>query len=79
LIRTVTNYVANRANVFVVRFLVDEEGNVEEAKAVSGHPLLREAAVDAAYLARFALTIASGNPVKVSGVYRFVRVRSKVI
>lgn len=59
----------------VVQIVVDEKGIVEKAKAISGHPLLREAAVHAAYEARFAPTRISGRPVKVSGklVYRFAR------
>ena len=70
---------ARVSGVVVVKILVDEKGAVQEAKAVSGHPLLRQAAVDAAYKARFVPTRVSGNPVKVSGtlVYRFVRTRSK--
>jgi TonB family protein len=59
----------------LVYIVVDENGRVETAKAMSGHPLLRSAAVDAARQARFAPTRVSGSPVKVSGtlVYRFVR------
>ena len=72
---------ARVSGVVVVAILVDEKGVVQEAKAVSGHPLLRQAAVDAAYQARFVPTRVSGNPVKVSGklVYRFVRTRSKAV
>jgi len=57
-----------------VRVLVDENGRVISAKAVSGHPLLQEAATDAAYQARFSPTVFEGLPVKVSGVisYNFV-------
>ncbi len=51
-----------------VQILIDAEGNVIEAKAVSGHPLLRQAAEEAARAARFAPTILSGKPVKVRGV-----------
>jgi len=41
--------------------------------AVSGHPLLREAAVEAAKHARLKPTLLSGKPVKVTGtlVYNF--------
>ena len=58
----------------VVQILVDEYGQVISAKAVSGNYLLREEAVRAAYLAQFAPTRLSGQPVKVSGVlsYNFV-------
>jgi TonB family protein len=57
-----------------VQVLIDEEGNVISAKAVSGHPLLRAASVQAAREAKFAPTMLSGQPVKVSGVitYNFV-------
>jgi TonB family protein len=57
-----------------VSVLIDEDGRVENAKAVGGHPLLQAAAVEAAYRARFSPTKLSGNPVKVSGVitYNFV-------
>jgi protein TonB len=54
--------------------LIDENGSVVSASAVSGHPLLRAAAVQAARGARFSPTKLSGQPVKVSGVitYNFV-------
>ncbi|MEQ1763575.1 MAG: energy transducer TonB [Pyrinomonadaceae bacterium] len=57
-----------------VQVLVDEQGNVISASAVSGHPLLRAAAVQAARSAKFAPTMLSGQAVKVSGVvtYNFV-------
>ena len=53
--------------------MIDEEGNVISAESVSGHPLLRSSAVDAARQARFSPTKLSGQPVKVSGVlvYQF--------
>jgi protein TonB len=57
-----------------VQVLIDENGNVVSASAVSGHPLLRGAAAAAARGARFSPTKLSGQPVKVSGVitYNFV-------
>lgn len=57
-----------------VQVLIDEEGNVIEAKAISGHPLLQRAAVEAARGAKFTPTRLSGQPVRVSGVitYNFV-------
>lgn len=51
-----------------VQVLIDESGRVISASAVSGHPLLRSAAVDAARSAKFTPTKLSGTPVKVSGV-----------
>ncbi|HMF56111.1 MAG TPA: TonB family protein [Pyrinomonadaceae bacterium] len=58
----------------IVKVVIDEDGNVISAQALSGHPLLRAAAVDAARHARFAPTQLSGQPVKVSGtiIYNFV-------
>jgi len=51
-----------------VQVVINGCGNVESATAVSGHPLLRNSAVNAARQARFAQTRLSGMPVKVSGV-----------
>jgi TonB family protein len=57
-----------------VRITIDEEGNVVEARAVSGHPLLQPAAVSAARAAKFTSTRLNGEPVRVNGtlVYNFV-------
>ncbi len=57
-----------------VQVTVDLDGKVIEASAVTGHPLLRPAAVAAARNARFAPTLLSGKSVKVTGVltYNFV-------
>ncbi len=57
-----------------VQVLIDENGNVISASAVSGHPLLRASAAQAARLAKFEPTFLEGKPVKVSGVltYTFV-------
>ncbi|MDX6271889.1 MAG: periplasmic protein TonB [Acidobacteriota bacterium] len=54
-----------------VEILVDEQGRVVTAQATSGHPLLRMAAQQAAYQARFTPTSISGQPVKVSGVITY--------
>ncbi len=54
-----------------VQVVVDENGNVMNAHAVSGHPLLQAAAVAAAYQAKFVPTKLSGQPVKVSGVLSY--------
>jgi len=54
-----------------VRIVIDEGGNVIEAQAVSGHPLLRTAAVNAALAAKFNPTRLSGEPVKVSGLLTY--------
>jgi TonB family protein len=57
----------------VVRVVIDESGNVISAAAISGHPLLRAASVEAARAAKFARLV-DGPPVKVSGLltYNFI-------
>jgi TonB family protein len=56
-----------------VQATIDENGDVVSAEAVSGHPLLRSAAVQAARSSKFAVTKLGGQPVKVTGiiVYKF--------
>jgi protein TonB len=65
---------AHASGTVVVQVLIDENGNVVSAHAVSGHPLLQGAAVGAARQAKFSPTKLSGQPVKVTGViqYNFV-------
>ena len=65
---------ARASGTVTVQIVVDESGRVISASAVSGHPLLQQAAVAAARNARFSPTLLSGQPVKVSGVitYNFV-------
>ena len=65
---------AHASGTVVVQVLIDENGNVVSARAVSGHPLLQAVAVAAARGARFSPTKLSGQPVKVTGViqYNFV-------
>ena len=62
------------AGAVSVQVTIDENGDVIAASTVSGHPLLRAAAVEAARMAKFSPTLLDGNPVKVSGVlvYNFV-------
>ncbi|GEM_PF-455459 len=57
-----------------VQVVIDESGNVISASAISGHPLLKAAAVQAANGAKFSPTLLSGQPVKITGtlVYNFV-------
>jgi Ca-activated chloride channel family protein len=61
------------SGVVTVEVLLNEEGKVISARAVDGNTSLRQAAVDAARLARFSPTILSGQPVKVAGfiTYKF--------
>jgi Ca-activated chloride channel family protein len=54
-----------------VEVLIDENGNVTSARAISGHPLLHSAAVQAARQAKFSPTTLSGQPVKVTGVIAY--------
>jgi len=65
---------AHASGTVTVQVTIDESGKVISAKAVGGHPLLQQAAVQAAYGARFTPTQLSGQPVKVTGVitYNFV-------
>jgi TonB family protein len=55
-----------------VQVLIDEQGLVDSAQAVSGHPLLKEASAKAAQQAKFSQTRLSGQPVKVSGIIVYV-------
>lgn len=61
--------------VVLVQVLIDEQGSVVDAKAVSGPQHLHPSAVTAARLARFTPTLLMGEPVKVSGTlsYNFAR------
>ena len=57
-----------------VQILVDEQGKVMTAQALSGNPMLVTAAKEAALRARFTPTILNGQAVKTQGViiYNFV-------
>lgn len=65
---------ANIQGTVAVQIVIDEQGRVITAKATSGPPLLMNAAVQAAYRARFTPTVLTGKPVKVTGsiTYNFV-------
>lgn len=58
---------ARAAGTVVVQITVDESGRVVAANAVSGHPLLQQAAVNAVRGWKFSPTLLSGQPVKVTG------------
>ncbi|MBV9926586.1 MAG: TonB family protein [Acidobacteria bacterium] len=62
---------ASAQGTVTVQVVVDEQGHVTSASAVSGHPLLQRAAVEAARQAQFSPTLLSGQPVKVSGVITY--------
>lgn len=55
----------------VVEVTVDEDGKVISARAISGHPLLKDAAVNAARAWMFTPTTLQGTPVKVIGTITF--------
>jgi TonB family protein len=57
-----------------VQLIIDIDGTVMEAAAVSGHPLLYGVSVEAARRSRFSPTKIDGKPVKVTGAitYNFV-------
>ena len=57
-----------------VQVIIDEDGAVIRAAAVSGHPLLYAVSVAAARETKFTPTLWEGKPVKVTGVltYNFV-------
>jgi len=57
-----------------IQVTINEQGDIVSATAVSGHPLLRQAAEEAARKAKFAPTLLQGIPVSVTGVlvYNFV-------
>ena len=57
--------------VVAVQVLVDEQGMVADAHALSGPPALHAAALNAARFARFAPTTLMGEAVKVTGVLTF--------
>ncbi len=54
--------------VVVIQVTVDEQGNVVDARAVSGPKILQEVSVNAALQAKFSPTLLQGEAVKVTGV-----------
>jgi TonB family protein len=62
---------ARASGTVTVAVTVDESGEVISAQAVSGHPLLQQAAVAAAKKAIFKPTLLSGRPVKMSGILTY--------
>ena len=69
---------AGTEGVVVIQVTVDEQGNVTEARAISGPKQLQDVAVNAALQAKFSPTLLSGEPVRVTGVivYNFGRPQS---
>lgn len=62
---------AGAEGVVVVQVMVDEQGNVTDARALSGPKLLQETSLNAARQAKFSPTLLSGEAVKVTGVLVF--------
>lgn len=62
---------ARVSGAVVVEVTVDESGNVIAARAISGHPLLNDAAVSAALGWKFNATKVTGQPVKVTRTITF--------
>ncbi|HEY0728112.1 MAG TPA: energy transducer TonB [Pyrinomonadaceae bacterium] len=54
-----------------VQVIIDEEGKVIAAAAISGHPLLQATCVKAARESLFTTTKLEGVPVKVTGMLRY--------
>jgi TonB family protein len=61
---------ARVSGTVTIAIVVDEEGNVVSASAISGHPLLRQSAESAVRQWRFTPTQVSGQPVRTSGTVR---------
>src|SRR5436853_3946888 len=62
---------AKVSGAVVVEVTIDEAGKVIEARAISGHPLLKDSAIEAAREWTFSPTQLSGVPVKVIGTLTF--------
>lgn len=62
---------AKASGVVQVQITVSEEGKVIDATAISGHPLLRDATLEAARQWVFKPTELAGTPVKVQGILTF--------
>jgi TonB family protein len=57
--------------VVAVSVVIEESGKVLWAQSLSGHPLLRQAAMEAACGTRFHPMLVNGPPVRVGGVLTF--------
>lgn len=62
---------AGLAGKVELQVIVDETGQVISARAISGPPVLREAAMEAAYRARLVITEKDGKPIKVTGYLNY--------
>jgi TonB family protein len=62
---------ARAGGTVVVQVTIDEYGNVIAARAVSGHQMLQQVSVNAAWGAKFSPTFMMGEAVKVTGVVTY--------
>jgi protein TonB len=62
---------AHASGAVQVQVTISEDGHVIEAAVISGHPLLREASLEAAKQWIFKPVELSGVPVKVQGILTF--------
>jgi TonB family protein len=62
---------AGAEGVVVIQVTIDEQGNVTDARAISGPKMLQEVSINAALQAKFSPTLLQGEPVKVTGVLVF--------
>jgi protein TonB len=62
---------AHASGAVQVQVTISEDGRVIEAAVMNGHPLLRDAALQAAKRWTFHPTELSGVPVKVQGILTF--------
>ena len=62
---------ARAQGTVAVKVEIDENGNVIAAQAISGHPLLQQAAVTAARQAKFEPTSIDGQPVKTTNTLSY--------
>lgn len=62
---------AKASGAVVVLVVADEEGNVESARALTGHPLLRASAEAAANQAHFTPMLVAGKPMKMTGTITY--------
>jgi TonB family protein len=65
---------AKRAGIYgsvLIRITVDESGQVDSVKVLSGHPLLTEVSELAAQRSTYSPALLEGKPVKVSGILMY--------
>lgn len=62
---------ARASGTVLVQAIIGETGDVIEAAVLSGHPLLRDAALQAGRQWKFRPTTLSGTPVKIRGILQF--------